>query len=77
MSFRNGFPRGFLNGAGLPKYPRLQAKTGVCSVQVEQYPDVSVEVDKNVLQKRSSEGMRDTLCPFVEVLDDSLPFEEL
>ena len=33
MSFRHGFPRGFLlNRAGSSKYPRLQAKTSVCSV---------------------------------------------
>ena len=58
MSFWNGFPRGFLNKAGFSKYPRLQAKTGVCGAQ---YLDVSAEIDKNVVQERISDGMRDQI----------------
>ena len=82
MSFRDGFPRGFLNRAGLSRYPRLQAKTGACSVQ---WSSISVSLSgqaRTSVLEQISERMQDKLSlevglPVVEVLDDSLPSEEL
>ena len=52
-SFPNGLRRGFVNRAGFSKLPTSEAKTGICSVTVEQ--DLDVSVDKNVLPERIPE----------------------
>ena len=61
MSFRNGFPRGFLNTSGYRSTRDCKPRLAFAAYSGEQYLDVSVEVDKNVLQERISEGMRDQI----------------
>ena len=69
---------------GVIEVPETASQDRRLQRTVVQYLDVSVEVNKNVCQERISEGMRDKLgqeylqvwLPVVEVLDDSLPFEE-
>ena len=86
MSFRNGFPRGFLN-SGAIEVPEIAFQDRRLQSAVEPYLDVSVEEDTNVFLEQISERMQDTGqtqsgtpevgLPVVEVLDDSLPSEDL
>ena len=62
VSFRNGFPRGFFEQGGVIEVPETAGPIRRLQRTVVQCLDVSVEVHKNVLRERISEGLRDEIC---------------
>ena len=56
VSFRNGFPRGFFEQGGVIEVPETAGPGRRLQRTVVQYLEVSVEVNKNVLWERISEG---------------------